>query len=530
MKIFMPLALSLAEASFKASDYPNHQFSGCAKANGVTTCKKISCKYFTKMKVTKATIDGSVEDLIQCPSLSESGCETKWGYTYAQGKKATFDQSTHALVPPNGIKHSSKTGAMTITCNMSGAQTAKVKCLPKYGNNFTSVTFEWNKVHPACEGKGEGWAQWESWSGVGGNKCEPQTATRSRQCLDGPHPGKPTPCSSTPAAGASNESRIVWPQVCGKCHADLGMMHTEKNIPSLKLPHVLKDHIEDKYDDGFVPVGQGISKLKCHDQASYVKPYKQNCICDELGCRFKDAPLCYGSQYKGYGTDYMWMPGAKDTFKNEDTNPFTTVTVEDDFSITYTSSKDPDQRFENRVAWWPNGPSICRYWTKSAYLPGIERPIHFNDDGSLDFDFYNWLECDNYVYNVPKLGANANTGAKYYEVLTSDNELNWVKANTISESDIEDKMVVMGTSSTLDKIFMGLCRTSSCTVKPSIGGSCASKVINKNSRKMFENTDFYPGVLHWSNKDNQWKCQNLLVTEDTTQSLQYNKFEVLLKN
>ena len=96
-----------------------------------------------------------------------------------------------------------------------------------------------------------------------------------------------------------------------------------------------------------------------------------------------------GPNYKGYGHDYLWMPGAKDTFKASNTAEFTTVNVEADFTITYNNpKKEADERFANRVKWWePNGPSICRFFNKYAYLPGIERPKLRNDDGSLDFDF-----------------------------------------------------------------------------------------------------------------------------------------------
>ena len=82
----------------------------------------------------------------------------------------------------------------------------------------------------------------------------------------------------------------------------------------------------------------------------------------------------------------------QDTFKTDSTFAFTTVEVNDDFSITYTNpSVEPDERFANRVTWWdlPNGdkgPSICRYWNKYSYVAGVERPM-MNDDGSVDFDF-----------------------------------------------------------------------------------------------------------------------------------------------
>jgi len=529
-------------AAWTESDYPDHQFK-CVDNDGEVFCKWIKCKLFPKLKVTNKAVPGLPTDVIQCPSLAESGCPTQWGMRYQVGKSNSklYEQDTHDLVPPNGIKHSSKTGKLTVTCLNSGAN-SKAFCRPKYTKNATpaNIEFTWQSGSPpSCAGPGESWAQWGSWSGVNTSTCERGTASRSRQCLDGEHPGTPTSCSTQPA-GPENEEKTYWPKVCKKCHADLGMMHTPGtlNVPNLKLPSTLKDHEEDKFDDGFVPVGEGVVKLKCHDQEDYVKPYKQKCKCDNDGCRLSDAPLCQGVDYKGYGTDYFWQPGAKDTFKNEDTNEFSTVTVNDDFSITYENqSHDPDQRFPNRVAWWPNGPSICRYWNKYSYVAGVERPIFLNDDGSLDFVYYNWLECDNYVQNFPAAnphGAGISNGAKYYEVLTADNNaVDWKPAGSFTDEEIEDRMVIVGNSEQFERKFYGLCRLSSCTVTTQLGGECHNKTPNFMSKHMVEHMeDGYPGILYWrGNLDNgNWKCQNLLVTASIAESEDPSKFEILFKN
>ena len=406
MKLSPLIIAGVSAQTINIDDYPNVQFLGCKNGktkigkeitigNG-TSCKFLRCKYVPKHKAKSVTLDDLPEEYIICPSLAEAGCPTEWGVRYAQGRRK-FEMSSNDIVPANGIKDSSKTGKLTITCLNTGAVN-KAKCMPKTKSaaKAGAVTFDWkwDKNQPLeCEGRGEGWAQWEQWSGANNSSpdCKPQTVSRSRMCLDGPHPGRPTACGSVVPKGPSSEKKNFWPKSCKKCHADLGMMYTPGtlNIPKLPLPNVLYDHMEDKFDDGFVLEGQGVVKMRCHDKSEYSKPYKQTCKCDQNGCHLGEADLCQGQNYKGYGHDYLWMPGAKDTFKSSTTQEFSTVNVEADFTITYNNSKkEPDERFANRVKWWePNGPSICRFFNKYAYLPGIERPKLRNDDGSLDFDF-----------------------------------------------------------------------------------------------------------------------------------------------
>ena len=71
--------------------------------------------------------------------------------------------------------------------------------------------------------------------------------------------------------------------------------------------------------------------------------------------------------------------------------------------------------------------SIYSYKSGYAYIPGIERPKLRNDNGNLDYEMFNWLECDAYVYNFPEKSGMASNGATYYEVLTSGINLTWRK-------------------------------------------------------------------------------------------------------
>ena len=148
--------------------------------------------------------------------------------------------------------------------------------------------------------------------GVNTEECIRSTATRTRQCLDGEHPGQPTPCTVNPP-GPSQETKIYWPKSCGKCHADLGMMYTRGrlNQPKLVIPKFAKDEIETKYNDGFIPVNMPVVKAKCYDHDDFVRPFGQRCVCDDDGCRIGNMPLCYGENYNGYGFQYYWQPGAK---------------------------------------------------------------------------------------------------------------------------------------------------------------------------------------------------------------------------
>ena len=91
------------------------------------------------------------------------------------------------------------------------------------------------------------------------------------------------------------------------------MMYTpgRLNQPKLVIPKFNKDHIETKYDDGFIKERMPVVKARCYDHEDFVRPFGQKCICDDLGCRIGDMPLCYGENYYGYGIEYFWEPDAK---------------------------------------------------------------------------------------------------------------------------------------------------------------------------------------------------------------------------
>ena len=66
------------------------------------------------------------------------------------------------------------------------------------------------------------------------------------------------------------------------------------------------------------------------------------------------------------------------------------------------------------------------------------------------------------MYKFPNVFDNnsniISNGAKYYEVLTSDNQLDWVTADQMTDDEIEDRMVVTGNAEGFDRKFFGLCR------------------------------------------------------------------------
>ena len=395
MKISPFLAISASSASadtssFDIRDYPNHLIK-CKPPKGSSEkniflldadieCTYIKCRYLPKLKISKiSNIKKLPNQYLDCPSPIDSGCEMTWGVDYqnkAKGATQIWNINTGGLIPCNGLKSNpdkvKKTGNVFMNC-LSTGEILKSKCNPKKTGSV--VSFEWTK-DITCPGQGEAWATWEEWSTGSNSKCEPEKVKRSRQCNDGDHPGSATPCKTKPA-GRESETKIFWPKVCKKCHADMGMMFTPGtlNIPKLPLPKVLYDTDEDKFDDGFVVEGQGAVKVACYDNvnskgvAQYVKPLNQKCKCDNKGCRFGDAPLCQGEDYFGYGHDYLWMPGAADTFKPNPDPELEAIEVNADYTITYKQpAKYPDPRFENRIKWWePNGPSICRYFRKLEY-------------------------------------------------------------------------------------------------------------------------------------------------------------------
>lgn len=550
MKLSTSILIGVA-AAWSESDYPGLQFK-CTDSkgeqlfeDGVPFCKWIKCKLFPKLKVINKQIPGVPTDVIHCPTVAESGCETEWNMKYQVGKKLPVYQLPLSLVPPNQMKHSSKTGKLTITC-MNTEVSSKAFCRPVYKKNETParIEFTWQKGSlPACAEPGESWATWTSWASSSASSltCERGTATRTRQCLDGPHPGSPTSCVEQPL-GPSTEVKTFWPNVCQKCHADFGLWNTPGhlnpfhiNVPSdVYMATVTKEGKYNKYDDGFVKLGLGVTFIKCHDDpGNHVQPYTQKCVCDEeFGCRLGDAPLCQGADYKDYGVAYFWQPGAKDTWKDDETTG--AVTIKDNFELEYAHEAD-DKRFANRVTWWDGGPSICRYWTNYALLPGMEKPTNMNAEENAD-DKY-WLECDTYVEGFPSnFGENITALAKgepFYEVLTTDSELVWVLADDIeNDDDIEDRMVIVGNSEEFARKYHGLCRLSSCTVAE--GGECHEQVpwwTTTWSGHLVEHLKVYPGLLYWVGDlaTGKWKCQNLFVIGDLVESEQTDKFEVLLK-
>ncbi len=38
----------------------------------------------------------------------------------------------------------------------------------------------------------------------------------------------------------------------------------------------------------------------------------------------------------------------------------------------------------------------------------------------------------------------------------------------------------------------------------------------------------YPGLLYWDGTARQWKCQNMLVSQDTDEALDQNEWEILV--
>ena len=146
-------------------------------------CRRYACRYFNghPSYITwptgpfghKLYPPNWAADKHSCPGPEESGCPTEWGYTYRQGKRRTWSKSTHDLIPPNKMIHSSKTGKISITCNSTG-ETIKAFCRPvwipkeEYSGEqpYKIVNFEWvGGSPPECPGPGEAWAEWSSWSG-----------------------------------------------------------------------------------------------------------------------------------------------------------------------------------------------------------------------------------------------------------------------------------------------------------------------------------------------------------------------------
>lgn len=507
-KFFIFLAGTTGAVSFNRNDYPNYQFN-CKGWNGDelelnqgNVCKWIRCKYFTKHKATNIEMKTVPESFIQCPSLEESGCPTTWGFEYAKGKNVLWTQATHTIVPSSKMKHSSKTGFVTITCVHGGASN-KAKCTPttSSGDAPGSITFAWvwkkNQTVPCLSQGASSWGLWNANNNV--QECEPQVVTRKRACLNGIHPGTLGPCED-PVLDET-QTKVFWPSVCGKCHYDGGMQDEQ----TAETPHgdswsSYKDHVEAKFDDGFIPVGKGVYGFHCYDQpyecvfdwecasqsrgmrSMQERGLKKFCICtDQDGCHFDGftGPMCVGPEYEGYGIDYLWRPGAPDTFKKTHVGQPTTVEVNDDFTINYTDpATESDPRFKNSVKWWENGPPICRYTNNGVLFPGAERPLHKNDDGSIDTKFSNWLTCFSPHDKFPGAGFQTlPSGSKAYEVLTSEKTLTWIKASSVSEDELYKDMVVTGThqyGAKFDRAKNGLCRLEPCST-----GHC-------------------PGVLAWS--------------------------------
>ena len=314
MKLSTSILIGVA-AAWSESDYPGLEFK-CTDSkgeqllkDGVPFCKWIKCKLFPKLKVKNKKIPGVPTDVIDCPTVAESGCETQWNMQFEESKTGKTYELPLSLVPPNQMKHTSTTS------KLKNETPARIEFTWQAGD------LSWQDHHgalPDCAKPGESWATWTSWasSSSSSTTCERGTATRTRQCLDGPHPGSPTTCVEQPS-GPSTEVKTFWPNVCQKCHADLGMMNTpgtspyiDPGLPDVSNPKDEKKH--KKYDDGFIKVGAGVWGVRCHDETENVKPWTQKCICDEeFGCRLNVAPLCQGADYKDYGIDYFWQPGAK---------------------------------------------------------------------------------------------------------------------------------------------------------------------------------------------------------------------------
>ena len=101
-------------------------------------------------------------------------------------------------------------------------------------------------------------------------------------------------------------------------------------------------------------------------------------------------------------------------------------------------------------------------WMMTDHLISFISEFYFKGVSFLKYEFSNWLECDNYVQNFPAAnphGAGISNGAKYYEVLTADNNaVDWKPAGAFTDEEIEDRMVIVGNSEQFDRKFYGLCR------------------------------------------------------------------------
>ena len=500
--VFNAILLGGTVAEFNIDDRPDLDFvKFCTKkksppvSSGVVPdgylCRAVRCKNYHKHKSNVKVINGKLSPAIECLPDDQLGCSTAWSFTYSLGKTIVNYPN---VVLPKKVK---------VTCPYSGASES-IKCNAIKPKVNPKLTFQWAaETTIPCPAKSESvWAEWSEWNDCTSNTCERTAVTRERKCWGGPN-SPPKACKGE-MSGPSSESNHCWPKVCNKCHADMGLNKFDfigKSPVTKRIPWLNADKI---LLDGWIEKGKKIANMLCMDQENPSGPKGKACKCDNKGCYFSDAPLC---KHNGYGSDYHWAPGAANEWTLIDFAPDESpdTIVNEDFTITYTGA-EKDPRFADRVAWWENGPSICRVM-ENALMPGFERPIMRGDNGGISWDNWNVLECDMQIENYPGFPSISTSalGSQSYEVLRSSNT-EWKRA---SQADF-DKMVIVGNFNNGESFdpeqVYGLCRLSSCT--KSNGTPCSSSATNQNTKLFAENAQFHPGVVTRSN--GEFECSSIL--------------------
>lgn len=515
-------ALPIFSAGFDIEDRPELKFpSGCTKNKfpKITSgevpdgykCKNVSCRNYPKHKTYVKIIDGKMSPALECLPDDKLGCEAEWGLFYKVGKK--ISNFPDPILPKKRV---------TITCDYTGESTV-VACNALKAKNTPKLTFEWANSHNlACPQESDNvWASWNEWDDCNGRTCERVPVKRTRDCYNGPD-GSTKSCPNS-MEGEKEQSGFCWPSVCQQCHADMGLYKFDfqgKIGANKRIPWV---NTAKKLIDGHMKVGDKILNGMCMQDTKIIGAKSKSCVCDAKGCNFSGGPSC---SYKSYDKDYHWTPSPSDTWTQERKRDDTFVN--DDFTLTYQGS-EVDPRFANRVKWWePNGPSICRVM-ENALLPGFERPSLKNDDGGLDWNHWNSLECDMEITKYPgfpKVSTLA-LGSRSYEVLTSDNKTKWVSA--ASAQNVIEKMVIGGNFNNgadfhEEQIF-GFCRFTECTRNE--GENCSKSSSNSNTEQAAENGKFHPGVLKV--KNGALECASILgAGSNVKENKNVNKFDVLL--
>jgi len=492
-----------ASAEINTKDFPDLEFpTGCenkktkekitsGKIPDGFQCKAVRCKNYKKHKMNVKIIDGAMVPALECLPKDEIGCVTEWGFTYRTGKKITHFPKY--VGPKNYF----------IGCGYNGGSEKKVRCSAVKAKTNPKLTFQWAKNADLTDldcpkEAGTVWATWNEWSDCINSKCERTEVTRSRKCYGGTNVD-PVDCKNE-MDEPSTQSAYCYPEVCGKCHADMGL-YMFKFLGIRPVGKWLPWANTRKFlTDGWMDEGRGILNVACMDQDGPEGPKKKTCKCDQKGCYFDTAPSC---SYEDYGLKYHWSPGASNTWTSK--RNMKETYVKDDYSIAYEGS-EKDPRFADRVAWWPNGPSICRV-VENILLPGVERPVMKNDAGGIDYNKWNKLECDMQIEFYPGFSgqSTSNFGSHSYEVLRSSNTT-WKKA---SEASFE-KMVVVGNYNKGAKFdtnqVYGLCRLPKCTLKN--GSKCSTAASNHATKDVSDRGQYHPGLV--SRKSGKFECYSIL--------------------